>query len=304
MVGVRVAEDDEVEPPSGRPQPAVRPLVAATVDEERRPGGLDEDRVALADVDGRHRELANRDERGGERQRGDGEARGRDQPGAPASASAAGQQPPPAGSGRDDADRTCRLDRDAVAVECACRAEHDRERRAGHGEERGGGAGGDGPDECRRRGDRRGDRRRGNRDHVRGDGDQRNVTERAQQQRSDRKLRPERRGQEGCRPLRQPGEAAADVRGDHQHPEGGGRRQQQPRRRGCTRVEQAHQQNRPGQGVTGVPQVTAPHRQQNQPGHDRRTDDARLPPGEEREPGDGHGHHPATSPRPDGQCTQ
>lgn len=301
VVGVRVARDEQVEPPPpGRPQPPGGRVVDAGVHQQADAGGLHEHRVPLPDVDRGHREGADgpgpqarerRHDQGDHRRAGGDLHRGRAATGTPTGA-------PAATASRSDGERTHQRHR-----------AHDR-RRPGerdHGPDPGEPASGRGDhgqtgpgrrqhEPARRRprerhdgphpGDERGERRGRDRHEVGRDARHADLLPRAEQHREDRHLGAERdREREPQRAGDAPAaEALGDRRRDHQHPEGGRRREQQPEPTTERGVDAGEDQHRPGQGVPAVGPTPADLGREGEPGHRGGTEHRGLRPGQHDEP--------------------
>jgi hypothetical protein len=229
VVEVPVRHHQEVEPPSPvLPQPPGRGGVLARIDEHPRPGRLEEEGVALADVDRGEREPD-----GGQTPGQLGHPARRDQDddgehGPPRDPGAWPRQQPHADPDeRRHRQRACEVGSGVEVLEAVRRREHYVGRWAGQREDRAAGGWVEQPDGAADEREDGGDRGGGDGDQVgryRGDGD---LAERGEDDGDHGDLRADRDGGELGDATRQPPrQVGPDPRSDDEDPRGGGRRQQ------------------------------------------------------------------------------
>lgn len=293
--GIEVTSAVLAQPPRGG-------AVGTGVDQDPGPGRLDQERVALADVDRRHPELGRWQAAGDRRQRGRDERDDQDQQGQPTTACPLPrQQPHRAGTGGDQRDRTRHVDRAAVARQRLGDPQHDGGPRSRHREA---GAGETDVHDRERRADegQRGPHHRGRHgQEVRRKAHEVELTEGRQQHRQHGQLRPDgdpdQRRQAAWHPGR---ESVAGHRREQQHAGGRRRGQDQPEGGGQAGVEQDEQQDDDGQGVAGIPDLSAHPGEQEHQRHRSSPQHTGLETRQEGEPGHDRGHQ--QPPCPDGQA--
>ena len=293
VVGVWVAEHDEVEPPDAAASQPLdrRVLVGTAVDQDPRAATLDQDRVALADVDrGDGQDRGGRTSHGHDERGGHGHDRRR--PGPPGST----WHQEPARHRHDEREQCGACRRHHGEVGQATGRQDQAGGKVGQGEQQAGRGGVDDGDDRRRDRDHRRCGRRRDRDQVGRDRRERHLADPQEQHRRDRDLRPDRHGDHARERSRPPVEAASHQRRHQQHPGGGGRGQQQAEGAGQRRVDrQQHQQGDP-EAVERVGADTTDLRDDDGAGHHRRPQDGRLGSGQQHEPPDaGAQQHPPTA---------
>jgi hypothetical protein len=305
VVGVRVGQGDDVEAGDAAlaEQSQREAGVGAAVDEHsRRAVGawrLDEQGVALADVEGGERERGHRRQGAQARERGEGDDDG-DGEHRQARGAATGEDGDE--QDRGDGGEQVLEAQGGARREQAGGAQDDVERGAG---ERGGGTAG-GDRDLRDHGGRHADGRRdggcGHRDEVGGQGRERDALGAREQHGRDADLRAHGRGDEQAQ--RRGARQARRQRGrDDEHARRGQHRQREAELGREQRVGQQQQQHGRREDVRGVAQAAGETGDQNERRHDRRAQHGRLGADEDREPGDRGEPEPAPPARPDAERT-
>lgn len=225
VVRVGVAEHDEVEPshPVAAQPRGDRGLVRATVDQDPCPTALDQDGVALPDVDGGHGQRARDRARDRDQQRPTHHHHGR---GHPCRAAPTSSQQPGTGPHRHQQDGRP-VQRHHWEVGHLRSPEHDPQRQVGQGEDD---TGGPGVHDGHHRGhgdDHRGECCGGHGEQVGGDRGQWDLADPDQQHRRHGNLGADGDGRQAGEGPRPPMQSSCDPRGDDQHAGGRGGREQQ-----------------------------------------------------------------------------
>lgn len=246
VVLVPVRQDEEVDP--GRAiaaQPGSGAVVPAGVNQDRRRGGRQQERIALPDVDrGQDERAARGPHRHGPSKPADDD-NGRRDPTSPA------MDQQPRGRGEDpDQDRGfLPADDGPPPLQAPGRTQDDPERRTGQPQQHRGEGRQRNDDDRGSRAEQRRDCCRRNGDEVGREGGQCDLAATGQQHRQHGDLCPDRDGQQvqqstGTNHALQRHQPFTDARGDHEHPERGRRRQQQPEPTRQQRIEQHQDQDR------------------------------------------------------------
>jgi hypothetical protein len=265
-------------------------------------GDLDEDRVALPDVERRDGQVRDRRRREGAGQRGGDDHADEARRGEPRRPPSQQERTTEREDERRDGRRGERRGVDAAPVRRPCGSTEDpSDRRTG---QRGEHAAGHRPGEADEHGDEAdalGERREGHGDQVRGHRPPRHpLVERQQQQRCRPRLGTDAgRDEEAHRP--RPAEALGDAGGQEQHPRRGGDGEAEAEVAGQQRVDEEQEHHRHRQGVAGVGAAAHQTRPEDEPRHHPRPQDRGLPAHQHDVPDQGRerGDPPSSRPRPE-----
>lgn len=297
MVGVGVRQHDQVQRVDPVPsQPRHGRIVRAAVHEYPNPGGFDQDRVSLPDVDGRDRERrrgVTRQRQHREQQRSDGHARG-GPGGDPAGPTHEPDRDP---RGRHQCQRAVRSDDATPPVKHMGDREQETSGDRGQDERWHAESGVDDRQERTTRRHGRCDRRQRDRDEVGGDRRHRQLPLLEDQEWRDGDLGADGDGQQVRGPTRR--QPSPDQRSQQQHTGGGERRQQETGRPGKSRIGDDEEQDGTGQRVDGIAPDASRRGEQHQPRHHAGPQDAGLESRQDSEPEDSGDHDPTRPARPD-----